>query len=105
MLADSSGRFDQSLVQQFIRSIGVHPVGSLVKLKSGKLGIIVKANKVDPLKPLVMSFYSIRTGHHTEIKRVDLAKVEDEIEVSVRPDEFKISLTKFFREVFLPSLQ
>ncbi|XOV78808.1 MAG: HD-GYP domain-containing protein [Aestuariibacter sp.] len=105
LLADSSGRFDQSLVQQFIRSIGVHPVGSLVKLKSGKLGIIVKANKADPLKPLVMSFYSIRTGHHTEIKRVDLAKVDDEIEVSVRPDDFKISLTKFFREVFLPSLQ
>lgn len=105
LLADSSGRYDQSLVQQFIRSIGVHPVGSLVKLKSGKLGIIVKANKADPLKPLVMSFYSIRTGHHTEIKRVDLAKVDDEIESSVRPDDFKLNLTKFFREVFLPSLQ
>lgn len=105
LLADSSGRYDQSLVQQFIRSIGVHPVGSLVKLKSGKLGIIVKANKEDPLKPLIMSFYSIRTGHHTEIKRVDLAKVDDEIESSVRPDDFKLNLTKFFREVFVPSMQ
>lgn len=104
LLADSTGRYDQALVQQFIRSIGVHPVGSLVKLKSGKLGIIVQAHKDDPLKPLIMCFYNIRTGHHTEIKRVDLSKVDDEIVSSVKPAEFKLNLTKFFREVFIPSI-
>lgn len=105
LLSDSTGKYDQSLVQQFIRCIGVHPVGSLVKLRSGKLGIIVKANKDDPVKPLVMCFYSIRSNAHTELKRVDLSKVDDEIETSVRPDEFKINLNKFFRQVFLSSLK
>jgi HD-GYP domain-containing protein (c-di-GMP phosphodiesterase class II) len=104
LLADTSGQYDQSLVQQFIRCIGVHPVGSLVKLKSKKLGIIVKANKEDPVKPLVMCFYSVSSGAHTELKKVDLSKVDDEIISTVRPDEFKINLSKFFRDVFLGAL-
>lgn len=105
LLADTSGKYDQQLVQQFIRCIGVHPVGSLVKLKSGKLGIIVKANPNEPIKPLVMCFYSITTGAHTELKKIDLSKSEDEIISTVRPDEFKINLSKFFREVFLGAIQ
>ena len=104
LLADASGKYDPSLVQQFIRCIGVHPVGSLVRLKSGKLGIIIKANKEDPVKPMVMCFYSIASNAHTELKRVDLSKVQDEIISTVRPDEFKINLTKFFKEVFLDAL-
>ncbi|GAA0370235.1 HD-GYP domain-containing protein [Bowmanella denitrificans] len=101
LLASSQGLLDQSLVQQFIRCVGVHPVGSLVKLKSGKLAIVVRANKVDPLCPVVMSFYSVRTNMYNEVKRLDLSKVQDEIETSVRPEEFKINLTKFFKDVLL----
>ncbi|GGO67493.1 HD-GYP domain-containing protein [Bowmanella pacifica] len=101
LLSSSQGLLDQSLVQQFIRCVGVHPVGSLVKLKSGKLAIVVRANKQDPLCPVVMSFYSVRTNMYNEIKRLDLSKVGDEIETSVRPEEFKINLTKFFKDVLL----
>ena len=101
LLASSQGLLDQSLVQQFIRCVGVHPVGSLVKLKSGKLAIVVRSNKVDPLCPVVMSFYSVRTNMYNEVKRLDLSKVQDEIETSVRPEEFKINLTKFFKDVLL----
>jgi hypothetical protein len=104
LLSDTSGKYDQSLVQQFIRCIGVHPVGSLVKLKSGKLGIIVKANPNEPIKPLVMCFYSVTSGAHTELKKVDLYKSDDEIVGTVRPDEFKINLSKFFRNVFLGAI-
>lgn len=104
LLADDSGKLDQSLVHQFIKCIGVHPVGSLVKLKSERLGIIVQANPSDPLKPVVMTFYSVTAGHHTEMKRLDLSKIDDEIITGVRPEEFKINLNKFFREVFLANL-
>lgn len=105
LLADDSGKIDPSLVQQFIKCIGVHPVGSLVKLKSDRLGIIIKANTTEPLKPVVMCFYSLSSGMHTELKRVDLGMVKDEIIASVRPEEFKINLNKFFREVFLASIK
>ncbi|MBT0585090.1 HD-GYP domain-containing protein [Alteromonas oceanisediminis] len=99
LLTDTT--LDQTLVQQFIKCIGVHPVGSLVKLKSEKLALVSSAGKTDPLSPVVMAFYSLRTQAHTEIKRIDLAKSDDEIMASVRPNEFKMNLTKFFREVFI----
>ncbi|MCU7554852.1 DUF3391 domain-containing protein [Alteromonas sp. ASW11-19] len=92
---------DQTMVKEFIRCVGVHPVGSLVRLKSGKLGIICKAGTSDMLSPVVMTFYSINSGSYNEIKRVDLSKSNDEIVSGVRPADFGINLPKFFREVFI----
>src|SRR6185312_2818143 len=37
----SAGHFDQTVFQAFVRSIGIYPVGSLVRLESGRLGIII----------------------------------------------------------------
>ena len=104
LLSKHTGTLDQSLIQQFIKCIGVHPVGSLVKMASGKLAIVVSANKEDPLKPKVMTFYQVKTGAFSETKMMDLRHIDDEIEVSVRPEEFKLNLNKFFSEVFLSSL-
>lgn len=100
----SDTQYDASLVQQFIKCLGVHPVGSLVKLKSGKLAIVTKANKEDPLSPQVMCFYSVKSGSYREITKLDLSKLDDEIVSSVKPNDFKINLSKFFREIFLGSL-
>ncbi|MDM7861943.1 DUF3391 domain-containing protein [Alteromonas sp. ASW11-36] len=99
LMADSA--LDQALVQQFIKCIGVHPIGSLVKLKSEKLALVSSPGKTDPLSPVVMTFYSLRTQMHSEIKRIDLAKSTDEIVAAVKPTEFKMNLPKFFREVFI----
>lgn len=92
---------DQELVKYFIARLGVYPVGSLVKLKSGRLGIVAKANPKNPLSPVVMTFYSVTGNHHSEIKRMDLSKIEDEIDCSVQPSDFNINLPRFFRDVFL----
>lgn len=92
---------DQELVNQFVQCVGVHPVGSLVRLKSGKLGIVSQPGKADLLSPVVMTFYSTNSGHYNEIKRLDLSKSDDEIVSGVRPDDFGINLPKFFREVFI----
>ncbi|QCZ94390.1 HD-GYP domain-containing protein [Salinimonas iocasae] len=92
---------DQDLVKQFVALIGIHPVGSLVQLASGKLGIVVKTNASDMLKPVVMVFYSVNGGHYSEVKRIDLSSSNDEITGGVRPDDFNINLPKFFRDVFV----
>lgn len=99
MLVDPG--FDQHLVESFIEAIGLYPVGSLVHLKSGKLGIVVQKHKQHPFKPKVMTFYSIRNKHHTEVKLVDLLKSNDKIMGAVRPQEFDINLPKFFKTVLL----
>jgi len=92
---------DKALVSKFIKCVGVHPVGSLVKLKSGKLAIVSQQGKEDMLSPVVMTFYSIASNHYNEIKRVDLSKYDDEIISGVRPDDFNINLSKFFQEIFI----
>lgn len=90
------------LVNEFILAIGLYPVGSLVHLTSGKLAIVVKRNNKYPLKPTVMTFYSIRGKHHTEVKRIDLQQQSSEKIVGcVRPEEFDLNLPDFFRSALL----
>jgi len=46
--------FHEALVQQFISSVGVFPVGSLIELSTGEVAIVVAHNKVRRLKPKVL---------------------------------------------------
>jgi len=46
--------FDTYLVEQFIRCIGVFPLGSIVELSSGEVGIVVAQDRAKRLQPHVM---------------------------------------------------
>ncbi|MCV2884814.1 HD-GYP domain-containing protein [Aestuariibacter sp. AA17] len=102
MLVDDA--YDRQLVQSFIQCLGVHPVGSLVKLDNDRLGIVIRANKKQPLKPTVITFYHVKSAHYSETKIYDLRKTDTQIESSVRPEEFNINLQKFFKEVLVNNL-
>jgi HD-GYP domain-containing protein (c-di-GMP phosphodiesterase class II) len=46
--------FHEALVQQFVSSVGVFPVGSMIELSSGEVAIVVAHNKLRRLKPRVL---------------------------------------------------
>jgi hypothetical protein len=46
--------FQPQLVEQFIRCIGYFPVGSIVELNSGEVGVVVAQNAEQRLQPKVM---------------------------------------------------
>jgi HD-GYP domain-containing protein (c-di-GMP phosphodiesterase class II) len=46
--------FDGPLVEQFVQCIGIFPVGALVELNSGEVGIVIAQNLVRRLLPKVM---------------------------------------------------
>ncbi|HLW75025.1 MAG TPA: HD-GYP domain-containing protein [Gammaproteobacteria bacterium] len=46
--------FGEDLIQEFIRCIGIYPIGSLVQLNTGALGIVMSSNPDSRLKPVVM---------------------------------------------------
>jgi putative nucleotidyltransferase with HDIG domain len=66
--------FDPKLIEVFVRMVGIYPVGSLVRLSSGELGLVVRANPIDGSRPIVRLLFD-RAGHRlTEEQEVDLAE-------------------------------
>ena len=100
---ESPQSFDPVLLAQFIKAIAIHPVGTLVKLNNEKLGIVIKSNELDPLRPVIKVFYNCKFKRYIEISIVDLAsnKVDLEIEGAVMPEDFGIDMIRFFRQSVL----
>jgi HD-GYP domain-containing protein (c-di-GMP phosphodiesterase class II) len=48
------GNFDQELIEAFIKTIGIYPIGSLVEFGTGHVGMVAKLNDHKKLKPVVM---------------------------------------------------
>ena len=46
--------FDPQLVQQFIKCLGIYPIGSLVELTSGQVGVVAFFSEKNHLSPTVM---------------------------------------------------
>lgn len=73
------GHFDERIFQAFVKSIGIYPTGSLVKLQSGRLAVVVEQGSDSLLHPIVRVFYSIRAKQPIPPERVDLSKSVDQI--------------------------
>lgn len=76
----SKFHFKPELVQAFVRAIGIYPTGSLVKLTSGRLGIVLEQQAGNSMKPLLKVIYSTRQNAFIPPEIVDLTKTADKIE-------------------------
>ena len=56
------GHFDERIFQAFVRSVGIYPIGALVKLKSGKLAVVVEQGKKSLIEPVVRVFFSTKAN-------------------------------------------
>ncbi len=72
-LAGEGGQFEKTLVEVMIRSIGVYPVGSLVRLNTGEQAVVVGANPQQRLKPLVKITTDPQGGSYATPIEIDLA--------------------------------
>jgi len=50
----SEGNFDVSLLERFIKCVGIFPIGSAVRLNTGDIGMIVATDADHRLKPIVL---------------------------------------------------
>jgi len=66
------GHFDRKLLDAFVRSIGIYPAGTLVRLRSNRLGLVVAENKREPTRPRVKAFYVIHDRSLTKPEMVTI---------------------------------
>ena len=97
--------YDTELVQTFIRTIGIYPVGSVVELQSGHIGIVVKLNETHRLKPVVMAIMNRDKQYYPRRKLINLAssiwdtkKNKPKIKRTLDPKEFNIDIKKIIDE-------
>jgi len=97
--------FDQELMQKFIRTLGIYPIGSVIELKTGHIGLVVKLNENQRLKPVVMLIMDRNKSFYPRRKLVNLAssiweKRDGKPEISRILDakEFNIDVKKIINE-------
>lgn len=75
----SRTQYDARIFHAFVRTVGIYPIGTLVHLKSGHLGVVVEQHDTTLLKPRVKIFYAIDAAQRIPPVIVDLGKDDDEI--------------------------
>lgn len=72
-MASWKGHFDETILQHFVKTVGIYPVGALVSLKSERLAVVIEQGEKSLLHPKVKVFLSTRTRLALAPKIIDLA--------------------------------
>lgn len=78
-MAEWTGHFDPVVFQAFVKSLGIYPVGSLVRLASGKLGVVIEQGEQSLLKPRIRVFFSTRSQAYIRPEIIDIARSPEKI--------------------------
>ncbi|MFL6671866.1 MAG: HD-GYP domain-containing protein [Massilia sp.] len=70
----SKFHFNPTLAQEFMRCVGIYPVGTLVLLESGRLGVVVEPHETSLLTPKVNVFFNTRSQTYIRPHMVDLSR-------------------------------
>ena len=96
MMTWSGEHFDPGLFQAFVRCVGIYPVGSLLRLRSGRLAVVREANERHPLAPRVTVFFSTRSNLHLSPENLDLSSPgQDQILSLERPQDWGVDPERY----------
>ena len=67
------GHFDEDILQTFVRTVGVFPIGAIVRLQSQRIAVVYEQNVRGFAKPVVLVFYSLKSQMPIPVQRLDLS--------------------------------
>lgn len=73
-MAEWQGHFDPHIFQFFVKSLGIYPIGSLLRLESGRLAVVIEQSKKSPTMPKVKVFFSTIANCHLMPEIIDLSR-------------------------------
>jgi HD-GYP domain-containing protein (c-di-GMP phosphodiesterase class II) len=85
----AKGHFDIQVFQAFVKSLGIYPIGSLVQLSSGRLGVVVEQTGKSLTTPTVKVFFSTKSNMRIIPELVDLARAGNTEKIVSREDPAK----------------
>jgi len=88
------GHFDDRVFHAFVKTVGIYPLGTLVRLEGGRLGVVVEHNERALLKPTVKVFYSISSQSRIAPELIDLAGSPNGLRILGREDPAAWGLTR-----------
>ncbi len=96
----SDHHFNPVHVNAFIRCVGIYPVGTLVLLESGRLGVVMEPHETNLLAPKVSVFFNTKSQTHITPVIVDLSKSfgdggGDRIVSHESPEKWKVNPMRF----------
>lgn len=70
--------FQLELVEQFIQVVGIYPVGTIIELSDGRIGVIVAHHRVWRLRPKIMLILDSDKNPYAQFDIIDTYKIDDD---------------------------
>ncbi|ADE12204.1 HD-GYP domain-containing protein [Sideroxydans lithotrophicus] len=87
-----NGHFDERVFQAFVKTIGIYPSGTLVRLKSGRLAIVIEQTEKSLLMPIVKAFFSTKSNEPIMPEMIDLSRSRESIASAEDPAQWGFDL-------------
>jgi putative nucleotidyltransferase with HDIG domain len=91
----SKFHFNAALVERFICLIGIYPVGTLVKLESGLLAVVISPGQESLLRPSVRVVFDVKKDQPVTPYDIDLALKQDSIIQYESPEQWGIDQYRY----------
>ncbi len=95
MLNWCPGQLDEALMRKFIKILGIYPVGSLVELESGKVGLVTEQceNLLRPILKII--FDAKQRSYVSEYELNLLEKKQEKVMQTIAPSKYKIDVATY----------
>jgi hypothetical protein len=96
----SDSYLNRHLVEKFVTLIGIYPVGSVVRLRSGVVAVVVRHGQKDLLHPVVRVLFDCRHRRLSRAAEIDLGQPEpgsdgNEILACLSAEKLPVNPVKF----------